>query len=271
MTTVLVDKRDDGVALLALNRPDALNSLGEDMLPWLASMLAECAHDAEVRCIAVTGAGRAFCAGGDVKRMDERRANNDAEANPVGTVEAAARQLYESQMSVSAVLHAMPKPTVALVNGHAVGAGQSIALACDLRIASERAKFGTAFRNVGLNGDYGGSYFLQRLVGPGKARELFFTAQILSAEEAEALGMVNRVVAHEELLSVGLALCSELAAGPTSAFARMKSNLALAETGTLEAVLHQEAQNIVMSRYDADHSEAVSAFIEKRPPSFTGR
>ena len=271
MATVLVDKREDGVALLTLNRPEALNSLGEDMLPRLASTLAECADDPEVRCIAITGAGRAFCAGGDVKRMEQRRANNEAVSNPVGTVEAAARELYENQMSVSAVLHSMPKPTVALVNGHAVGAGQSIALACDLRIASERAKFGTAFRNVGLSGDYGGSYFLQRLVGPGKARKLYFSAQILSAEEAEALGMVNRVVAHEELLSEGLALCRELASGPTSAFARMKSNLALGETGTLEAVLRQEAQNMVMSRYDADHSEAVSAFIEKRPPSFRGR
>ena len=271
MTTVLVDKRDDGVALLTLNRPDSLNALGEDMLPRLASTLRECSDDRAVRCIAITGAGRAFCAGGDVKRMDQRRANNEAESNPVGTVEAAARQLYESQMSVSEQLHTMPKPTVALINGHAVGAGQSIALACDLRIASERARFGTAFRNVGLSGDYGGSYFLQRLVGPGKARELYFTAQILSAEEAEALGLVNRVVAHDELLSEGLTLCAELAAGPTSAMGRMKSNLTLGETGTLADVLRQEAQNMVMSRFDADHSEAVSAFIEKRPPSFEGR
>ena len=271
MTTVLVDRRDDGVALLTLNRPDSLNALGEDMLPRLASTLAECADDPQVRCIAITGAGRAFCAGGDVKRMDQRRATNEAVANPVGTVEAAARKLYESQMSVSEVLHTMPKPTVALVNGHAVGAGQSIALACDMRIASERARFGTAFRNVGLSGDYGGSYFLQRLVGPGKARELYFSAQILSAEEAQTLGMVNRVVAHEELLSEGLALCAELASGPTSAMGRMKSNLTLGETGTLADVLRQEAQNMVMSRFDADHSEAVSAFIEKRPPSFEGR
>ncbi len=271
MTTVLVDKRDDGVALLTLNRPNSLNALGEDMLPRLASTLRECSDDRAVRCIAITGAGRAFCAGGDVKRMDQRRANNEAESNPVGTVEAAARQLYESQMSVSEQLHTMPKPTVALINGHAVGAGQSIALACDLRIASERARFGTAFRNVGLSGDYGGSYFLQRLVGAGKARELYFTAQILSAEEAKVLGLVNRVVAHDELLSAGLTLCAELAAGPTSAMGRMKSNLTLGETGTLADVLRQEAQNMVMSRFDADHSEAVSAFIEKRPPSFEGR
>ena len=189
----------------------------------------------------------------------------------MSTVEAATRALYENQLSVSRQLRTIAKPTVALVNGHAVGAGQSIALACDIRIASERAKFGTAFRNVGLSGDYGGSYFLQRLVGPGKARELYFTAQILSAEEASALGMVNRVVAHEELLPEGLAFCSELAAGPTAVFGRMKANLTLAETEGLEAVLRQEAHNMVMSRFDEDHGEAVSAFIEKRPPAFKGR
>ena len=218
MPTVLIDKRDDGVALITLNRPDSMNAMGEDMLPRLSAALIDCADDPAVRCVAVTGAGRAFCAGGDVKGMNQRRENNDERANPGASFEEATQNLYRNQLGVASGLHTMAKPTVALVNGVAVGAGQSVALACDLRIASERARFGTAFRNVGLSGDYGGAYFLQRLVGPGVARELYFTGEIIDAERALALGFVNRVVPHDALLAEGLAFCSELAQGPTSVF-----------------------------------------------------
>jgi len=271
MPTVLVERRDDGVALVTLNRPDSLNAMGEDMLPRLAATLTELAEDPAVRCVALTGAGRAFCAGGDVKAMNQRRERNDALSNPGASFERATEDLYRNQMGASYQLHAMSKPTVALVNGHAVGAGQSVALACDIRIASERAKFGTAFRNVALSGDYGGSYFLQRLVGPALARELYFTARIVEAEEALRLGIVNRVVPHESLLEEGLAFCTDLASGPTLAYGRMKANLTLAETGSLEAVLRQEAHNMVMSRFAEDHREAVQAFVEKRTPEFSGR
>jgi 2-(1,2-epoxy-1,2-dihydrophenyl)acetyl-CoA isomerase len=271
MSTVLVDKRDDGVALLTLNRPDSLNALGEDMLPRLAAALEDCAADESVRCVALTGAGRAFCAGGDVKRQHERRARmDDSGGNAGAMVEKGTRELFENQMSVSETLHVMAKPTVALVNGHAVGAGQSIALACDIRIASERAKFGTAFRNVGLSGDYGGSYFLQRLIGASKARELYFTGEILDAARAMELGFVSRVVAHESLLTEGLAFCTELAQGPTAAFGRMKANLTVAETGTLADALREEARNMSLSRFGDDHKEAVAAFVEKRTPKFVG-
>ena len=270
MPTVLIDKRDDGVALITLNRPDSMNAMGEDMLPRLSAALIDCADDPAVRCVAVTGAGRAFCAGGDVKGMNQRREDNDERTDPGASFEEATQNLYRNQLGVARGLHTMAKPTVALVNGVAVGAGQSVALACDLRIASERARFGTAFRNVGLSGDYGGAYFLQRLVGPGVARELYFTGEIIDAERALALGFVNRVVPHEELLAEGLAFCSELAQGPTSVFGRMKSNLTLAETSSLEELLLQEAHNMVMSRFGADHKEAAAAFVEKRSPRFVG-
>src|SRR5262249_48683801 len=151
-----------------------------------------------------------------------------------------------------------------LVNGYAVGAGCSIALACDLRICSDQARFGTAFRNVGLSGDYGGSYFLQRLIGGGRARELYFTAEVIDAQRALELGIAHGVVPQDGLMAAGLEFCVMLAAGPTSAYGRMKENLNLAETGTLQAVLAQEALNQRIGNMSRDHREAAYAFVEKR-------
>jgi 2-(1,2-epoxy-1,2-dihydrophenyl)acetyl-CoA isomerase len=178
--------------------------------------------------------------------------------------------LRESQMRTSYVLHTMPKPTIAMVNGYAVGAGLSLALACDLRIASEQAKFGTAFRNIALSGDFGGSYFLQRLAGMAKARELYFTAEIIDANEALRLGMVTRVVPHDQLADETLAFAAKLAAGPTATLARMKDNLNLAAHADLRTVLDQEGFNQRLTGMSNDSREAVKAFIEKRQPKFAG-
>jgi 2-(1,2-epoxy-1,2-dihydrophenyl)acetyl-CoA isomerase len=271
---VLFEKRPDGVALITLNRPESLNAMGGELMPLLGDYLAKSEFDREVRCIAITGAGRAFCAGGDVRNMQRR---NEGQADPTGTpanalgnLEEQVRLLRAGQNAVSLKLHTMGKPTVALVNGHAVGAGMSVALACDQRICGSAAKFGTAFRNVGLSGDYGGSYYLQRLVGAGKARELYFTAEIIDAQKALELGIANRVVPQEQLLEEGLAFCARIASGPTGTFARMKANLNLAETGTLQQVLDQEAMNMRLSGLGKDSREAVLAFVEKREPRFTG-
>ena len=276
MPECLLEKRHDGVALITLNRPERLNSMGGEMMPLLAQYLTECEHDRAVRCVAITGAGRAFCAGGDVGNMQKRNegqvVNNEAPqmANPFATFEQQVRELRRGQDAISLRIHNLPKPVIALVNGHAVGAGLSIALACDLRIASEKAKFGTAFRNVGLSGDYGGSYFLQRLVGAGKARELYFTAEVLDAQAALALGIANRVVAGDEWMVDALAFCANLASGPTASFGRMKANLNAAETGSLDAVLDQEAMNMRLSGMSTDSREAVRSFLEKRQPNFIG-
>ena len=164
----------------------------------------------------------------------------------------------------------MAKPTVAIVNGHAVGAGMSLALACDIRLCSPSAKFGTAFRNVGLSGDYGGSYFLQRLVGAGIARELYFTAEVLDAQSALRLGIANHVYEGDEWFQQALEFCARIASGPTATYARMKSNLNLAETGTLQQALDQEAMNMRISGMSQDSREAVLAFMEKREPKFIG-
>jgi 2-(1,2-epoxy-1,2-dihydrophenyl)acetyl-CoA isomerase len=168
-------------------------------------------------------------------------------------------------------LYTMSKPAIAAVNGAAAGAGLSIALACDLRLASDRAKFTTAFRSVGLSGDYGGAYFLPRLVGEAVARDLYFTGRIIDAEEARAIGLVGRVVPHDDLEAETMALARQLADGPVGAYARMKRNLALAAKGDLAAVLHSEAVGMGLSGLSADAAEAGRAFVEKRKPSFIRR
>lgn len=269
-----LEKRPDGIALITLNRPERLNALGGDLLRLFAAHLVECERDPAVRCVALTGAGRAFCAGGDVQEMQRRNdGNTDTSGTPANSVEhldTQVRMLRETQMAVSHRLHTMGKPTVAIVNGVAVGAGFSLALACDLRVAGDRARFGTAFRNVGLSGDYGASYFLPRVVGAGRARELLFTAEILDAHRALELGVVNRVFAQDTVLENGLAFCESLASGPTLALKRMKENLNLAERASLEDVLNLEALNQRVGGLSADSREAVLAFNEKRPPSFSG-
>lgn len=272
MSDTLIDKRDDGVALITLNRPDSLNAMGGQLMPLLADYLADCSRDRDVRCVVLTGAGRAFCAGGDVKGMAARgeAAAGNGNRSPAGDFARSVENLRQSQRATSFTLHTMPKPTIAMVNGHAVGAGLSLALACDIRVASEQAKFGTVFRNVGFSGDFGGSYFLQRLVGNGKARELYFTGEILDAKEAERIGMVNRVVPHDDLVEQTMALATHLAAGPSLAYARMKENLNRAETSDLGTLLDQEALNMTLSGTTQDHREAARAFVEKRQPTFAG-
>ena len=273
MPDVLFEKRENGVALLTLNRPDSLNAMGGELMPLLAQHLAECSADDSVRCVVLTGAGRAFCAGGDVKAMAAGRdavAPSNAGRSLAAQFAERVQGLRDAQRRTSYVLHTMPKPTIAMVNGHAVGAGLSLALACDLRVASDRAKFGTVFRNVGFSGDFGGSYFLPRLVGMEKARELYFTGQIIEAEEAHRIGMVSRVVPHDQLEDETLALAGRLATGPTLAYARMKENLNRSATADLLTLLDQEAINMSLSGTTRDHLEAARAFVEKRAPTFAG-
>jgi 2-(1,2-epoxy-1,2-dihydrophenyl)acetyl-CoA isomerase len=276
---VLYDKRSSGVALITLNRPESLNAMGGQLMPMLSDFLRQASHDREVRCVVLTGAGRAFCAGGDVKGMAAGRDTvlnaqaggaNGTPASAAAGFYAGVENLRASQRATSLVLHTMPKPTIAMVNGHAVGAGLSLALACDIRVASDRAKLGTIFRNVGFSGDFGGSYFLQKLVGVGKARELYFTGEILDAQEALRIGMVNRVAEHDRLEEETMKLAEQIAAGPTLAFARMKENFNRGENCDAATALDMEALNMSLSGQTNDHREAAKAFVEKRAPTFTG-
>jgi 2-(1,2-epoxy-1,2-dihydrophenyl)acetyl-CoA isomerase len=274
MPDVLFEKRDNGVAKITLNRPDSLNAMGGELMPLLAQHLRDCATDSDVRCIVLTGAGRAFCAGGDVKNMAAGReilGGNGGTPTSVSTLIARSVQgLRQSQRDTSYMLHTMPKVTIAMLNGHAVGAGLSLALACDIRIASDKSKIGTAFRNVGFSGDFGGSYFMTKIAGTEIARYMYYSGEIVEADRARELGLVSRVVTHDDLEAETMKLAEHIAAGPTLAYARMKENLNRAETSDLASALDAEALNMVLSGQTKDHMEAARAFVEKRQPTFTG-
>src|SRR3990170_3908165 len=264
MTTDLLETIKDGVAVLTMNRPDRLNALSRPMLVAMLEALARLADDPEVGAVVLTGAGRGFCAGGDVKAM--------AEGNELGgtTLEEKAQAL-RARMETSRWLHEMPKPTIAMVRGAAAGAGLSLALACDLRVAGDTARFATAFARVGYSGDFGGSWFLTQLVGSARARELYYTADILDAAQALALGLVNRVVPDARLEEETLALARKLARGPRVAHRYMKRNLNAAESGALRDSLDLEAWHHSRCGMTEDHHEAARAFVEKREPMFRGR
>ena len=258
--TMLLDV-SERIATLTLNRPDKLNALSGEMMEELVPIMERLAEDKEVRCVVVTGAGRGFCAGGDIAGMASGETVPDE--NPVARL----RRLEET----SRLLHEMPKPTIAMVNGPAAGAGLSIALACDIRIAGESARFGTAFIRIGFSGDFGGTWMLQRLVGPAKARELYFTGDLIDAREAERIGLVNRVVPDDQLASETRALAERMAKGPPIALARMKQNMNLGLVSDYSTLLDAEAEGMVMTAMTEDNREAIKAFLEKRPATFHGR
>jgi 2-(1,2-epoxy-1,2-dihydrophenyl)acetyl-CoA isomerase len=264
MTTDLLETVKDGVAVLTLNRPDRLNAMSRPMLDALLEALPRLAEDPAVGVLVLTGAGRGFCAGGDVKAM--------AEGNELGgqTMEEKAQAL-RARMETSRWLHEMPKPTIAMLRGPAAGAGLSLAMACDMRIASDTARLGTAFARVGYSGDFGGSYYLTQLVGTAKARELYFTADLLDAQQALGLGLVNRVVPDARLEEETMALASRLARGPRVAFRYMKRNMNAAESASLKDMLDLEAWHHTRTGMTEDHREAARAFVEKREPQFKGR
>ena len=264
MSDDLLEVIKDGVAVLTMNRPDRLNAMSRPMLTAMLEALERLGEDPDVGVVVLTGAGRAFCAGGDVKAMAEGREFGEA------PLEQKAQEL-RSRMEVSRWLHEMPKPTIAMVRGAAAGAGLSLALACDLRIAGDTARFGTAFARVGYSGDFGGSFFLTQLVGTAKARELYFTADMLDAQQALALGLVNTIVPDSRLEEETLALATRLARGPRIAYGYMKRNLNAAESGTLKDLLDLEAWHHSRCGETADHKEAARAFVEKREPVFKGR
>jgi 2-(1,2-epoxy-1,2-dihydrophenyl)acetyl-CoA isomerase len=262
-TRDLVLQLDDRVATLTLNRPERLNALSDAMIDGAIAALRRCATDPDVGAVVVTGAGRAFCAGGDVSAM--------------GSV-GAARPTFEDHVDrqhemheLSWLLATIPKVTIAAVNGAAAGAGLGIALSCDLCFASDRARFGTAFAKVGFGGDFGTTWQLTRRVGPAKAKELFFLAELLPADDAARLGLVNRIFPSDTFLTEVRDLARRIAHGPLVSFRYMKENVNLAATGDFRTLLDREAITHLRCGQTQDHREGVTAFLEKREPRFQGK
>ncbi|MBQ74936.1 MAG: enoyl-CoA hydratase [Gammaproteobacteria bacterium] len=258
---------DEGVAVLTLNRPEALNAMSGEMNAALQKCLSDFELDAAVKCIVLTGAGKGFCAGGDVKGMaiagDGTIGNN--------TIDGAIHLQRVHQRATSGKLFKMPKPTIAALPGAAAGGGLSYALACDLRIMASTAIMTTAFAKVGFSGDYGGSYFMTQLVGTAKARELYYLSDRITADEALRIGLTNYVCEPEELMNKTMEIANRLAKGPSVAYRYMKENLNRALVGEVDDCMDLEATHHVHCGQTQDHRDAVQAFVDKREPVFTGK
>jgi len=277
---VLLRDLDDGVLTLTLNRPERMNALDPALMRALRDATREAAEDVEVACVVLKGAGKSFCAGGDMGVAVAEARTDEASGPPGATVEqphAQRQDSFESRvawlrenMEAVRFLRQMPKPTIASVHGAAAGGGLCLAAACDLRIVADNSRFITAFVHVGLSGDYAGTYFLTRLLGPMKARELYFLGEKFDAQEAYRLGFVTRLVATDQLEAETRSLARRLARGPRVALRYMKKTLNAAEVDRLEDILDMEAFCQVRAAQTEDHREAAKAFLEKRPNS-TGR
>jgi len=257
----LLRELDGRVLVLTLNRPHRLNALTPELHAQLREAVEHAAHDPEVGALVLTGSGRAFCSGGDLGGRNQSQA-------PL-TLEQKADELRHHG-ETARLLHEMPKPTVAMLNGVAAGAGLGLALACDLRIASHAAVLTTAYTKLALSGDLGVTYFLTHLVGTAKAAELLFLREKVDATEADRIGLVNRVLEAAALRASTLELARQLAQGPAVAFRYMKRNLGCAQTGSLEAVLESEAYGMARCGRTQDVKEAAAAFKEKRAAVFKG-
>jgi enoyl-CoA hydratase/carnithine racemase len=257
----------DRVAIITLNRPEARNALSDTLTPALRSMIKACGEDPTIHALLITGAGNAFCAGGDVKGMGAHR----DEKKLAMPFDERVADLQERQRLLTGALVSVRKPTIAALPGPAVGAGLAIALGCDIRIAAQSAFVSTGYLRVALSGDYGIAWLLTRLVGTARARELMFTAERVDAIRCEAIGLVNRVVPDHRLQDEAFALAKSLAEGPTLALRYMKDNLDEALSFDFATARDHEAERLIRLTTTSDHREAVQAFIEKRKPVFKGK
>ncbi len=261
MNDMVLQKLEGGLLTITMNRPERKNALNPEMVAGLVEAARRAADDPEVRAVLFKGAGGSFCVGGDVKSMAAGRAPLPFEVKMAN---------LRRSMEVSRILHQMPKPVVAQLDGAAAGAGLSMALSCDLRVASESCKITTAFAKVGFSGDYGGTYFLTQLLGSARARELYLTSPVLTAKEAHAIGMVTKVVPDAEIDAAAHELALSLAQGPSIALGFIKRNINNAEHLPLEDCFDGEAIHHTRCSDTEDHKEAAKAFVEKRKPAFRG-
>jgi enoyl-CoA hydratase/carnithine racemase len=256
----------DRVAVITLNRPEVRNALSDELTPALRTMIKRCGESRDIGALLITGAGAAFCAGGNVKGMGAHRDRKKLDMS----YEEKVADLQERQRLLTSALISLRKPTIAALPGPAVGAGLAIAMACDIRIAAQSAFVSTGYLRVGLSGDYGIAWLLTRLVGTARARELMFTADRVDAARCETIGLVNRVVPDADLQDEAFALARTIAEGPTLALRYMKDNLDEALLLDFATARDHEAERLIRTTMTADHREAVQAFIEKRKAVFKG-
>jgi len=267
-TDDLLGRVDEGVAVLTMNRPEARNAMSGEMTQALSQCLRDFELDPQVRAIVLTGAGKGFCAGGDVRAMDEL--NTSGGETVVSFDEPILRQRL-NQRETAGRLYKMPKPVLASLPGAAAGAGLALALACDLRIMADTALMTSAFAKVGFAGDYGGTFFLTKLVGTAKAREIYYLSDRIQADEALRLGLTNWVVPADQLEAETMKIARRLAGGPSIAYRYMKENLNRAAGGDAYEAMDLEATHHVYAGRTEDHKNAVKAFLEKKDPVFQGR
>ena len=267
MENVRIEYPSPEIAVLRLNRPECLNALSWALVSELHAALDEIHGNNRCRIVVLTGAGKGFCAGGDVKGM---AASGDGTVG-AQTIDQAIHRQRVNQRATAGKLFKMPKPTLAALPGAAAGAGLALALACDLRIMASSAIMTTAFAKVGFSGDYGGTYFLTQLVGSAKAREMYYLSDRVGADEALRLGLTNWVCAPEELAAKTQEIARRLANGPSVAYRYMKENLNRAMAGDVDDCLDLEATHHIHCGQTEDHREATKAFVEKRDPVFQGR
>lgn len=263
MIAAMIDTTLDGaVATILLNRPEKLNAFAGTMREDLLAALRECERDAACRAIVITGAGRAFCAGGDVEFMSELQKRADTDAF---------RKLLDAGRDVVTQIATMPKPVIAAINGVAAGAGCNLALACDVRIASDAAKFGETFVRIGIHPDWGGTWFLPRLVGRSRALEILMSGRMIAAEEALAIGLVDRVVSAASLPDEAMTLTRSFAAGPPIPLGDIKRAINASLANDLRSQIELETEHQLRAFSSEDAREGMDAFFEKRPPNFRGR
>jgi len=253
---------DGPIATIKLNRPDKLNAFGGPMREEILDVLAKIGADDAVRVVIVTGEGRGFSAGGDIDHLKRLRENKDEEGF---------RQVLANGQRITKTMRSLPKPVIAAVNGPCAGAGFSFALGCDIRIASDAATFGASFSRIGLHPDWGGSWFLPKLVGSANACELIFTGSMISAEEAQRIGLVNRVVPHAELMPTVLELATTVAKSAPRVVRLAKESIYRSQSSDMESAFAREGEVQMECFYSDDFLEGLTAFKEKRKPRFNGR